>query len=308
MQTRRRFIESTAALGMFPALAKTNGQEISLAAWSIVQSFFLAKKWKNLDLPRIARQEFGIGALEFVNQFFENPTLNYLKELKRNAETHAVKLVRIMVDDEGEMSAVDKRDRMQASIAHRRWIDAAHFLGCQDIRANMRGGPADWKHDKDLVQRAAESFRHLLEYAHQAGIGVIIETHGGASSDADTLVAVMKEVNDPAFGILIDLININRDVDYEGSIRKMLPFAKGISFHPIWVDENSNPGFDIDKAIRTCLQGGFKGYWGIESGFGPRMPSKGPLPAGVTPDQVWEWESKGVRLAKAILERDVVGS
>jgi hypothetical protein len=307
MQTRRQVLATTFACAHAGLLAEAQEQQISLAAWSLVRSFFLGHKWKNLDLPRIARREFGITALEFVNQFFENPALPYLRELKKNAAGEGVRLVRIMVDEEGDFSALDAGERKVAATAHRRWIDAAHFLGCQDIRVNMRGGPQDWKNDKSLVQRAADGLLPLVDYARQAGLGVVIETHGGASSDPDTLVAVMKAVNSPTLGILIDLININRDVDYKTGIEKMLPYTRGLSFHTVWADEKSTPGFDVGLAIRTCLEGGFKGCWGIESGFGPRMRPKDPMPPGVTPDQIWEWESKGVRMAKAILEREVIG-
>ena len=40
----------------------------------------------------------------------------------------------------------------------RKWVDIAHYLGCIDIRCNMRGGLPNWREDKDLVSRAAESF------------------------------------------------------------------------------------------------------------------------------------------------------
>ena len=200
MLSRRDFLVRAAAAPVVAA-APAKG-EVSLAAWSLVKSYAFSRRWANLDLPRITREEFGLGALELVSLFFENPTFVYLRQLKQNAEKHGVRLVRIMVDDEGNMSAVDKAERMEASVAHRRWIDAAHYLGCTDIRANMRGGLPEWKKDKDLVKRGAESFRHLLEYARAANVGVIVETHGGASSDPGILTSLMKEVNDPAFGVL----------------------------------------------------------------------------------------------------------
>lgn len=312
--TRRTMLGTMAAA---PAAMKADRGEISLAAWSLVKSYAVSRRWSNLDLPRITREEFGLGALEFVNLFFENPTLAYLRRLKENAARYNVKLVRIMVDDEGNMAAVDRAERIRAAVAHRRWVDAAHYLGCIDIRANLRGGPREWKTDKDLVKRGAESFRHLLDYARGSGIGVIIETHGGASSDPDTLVAVMKEVNDPAFGVLLDLININREVDYEQGLRKLLPWSKGISVHPVWTGEGSYPGFDMDLALRVTKESGFRGYWGIESAFGARMnvmarfePGRTtplPMPAGMSEEQVWQEDLKGVRLAKAILEKQVFG-
>jgi sugar phosphate isomerase/epimerase len=313
MVSRREFLVHSAAA---PALAAAPGRgEVSLAAWSLVKSYTFSRRWANLDLPRIAREEFGLGALELVSLFFDNPTFVYLRQLRQNAEKHGVRLVRIMVDDEGNMSAVDKAERMQASLAHRRWIDAAHYLGCTDIRANMRGGLPEWKKDKDLVKRGAESFRHLLEYARAANIEVIVETHGGASSDPGILTSLVKEVNDPAFGILVDLINISREVDYEQGLRQLLPFAKGISVHPVWAREGSDPGFPIERALSICMEAGFRGYWGVESSFGPSlrvMPRFAPgqtaplpLPPGVTEEQLWLDDLKGVRLTQAILARTV---
>jgi hypothetical protein len=249
--------------------------------------------------------------------FFENPSFVYLHQLKQNAEKYGVRLVRIMVDDEGNMSAVDRTERMQAAMAHRRWIDAAHYLGCTDIRANMRGGLPEWKTDADLVKRGAESFRHLLEYAHTANIGVIVETHGGASSHPGILTSLMKEVNDPSFGVLVDLINISREVDYEQGLRQLLPYARGISVHPVWAKEGASPGFPFERALTICMEAGYRGYWGIESSFGPSMkvmprfaPGRNeplPLPPGITEEQLWQDDAKGVRMAQAVLAKTVFG-
>ncbi len=313
MVSRRDFLVSSAALPV-AAAAPAKG-EVSLVSWSLVKSYAFSRRWMNLDLPRIAREEFGIGALELVSLFFENPSLEYLRRLKRNAEQHGIRLVRLLVDDEGNMSAVDKAERIEASLAHRRWIDAARYLGCTDIRTNMRGGLPDWKQDKDLVKRGAESFRHLIEYARAAGVGVIVETHGGASSDPGILTSLMREVNDPAFGVLVDLINISRDVDYEQGLRQLLPFAKGISVHPVWAREGAYPGFAVERALHICMEAGYRGYWGIESSFGPPMkvmprfaPEQNaplPMPPGITEEQIWQNDLKGVRLTQAILAKTV---
>src|SRR5260370_40877967 len=131
----RRTVLTTAGAAL--AAARPTMDDISLAAWSINRSFCGAHRWKNLDLPRIAREQFNINAIEFVNQFFENPMLGYLNQLRKNADTYGVRFVLIMVDGEGDMSACDKKERMQAAIAHRKWVDIAHYLGCHAIRCNM---------------------------------------------------------------------------------------------------------------------------------------------------------------------------
>lgn len=310
MQTRRDFLGTSAAAaaafagGIAVPADRPTKDDISLAAWSINQSFFVAKKWKNLDLPRILREEFNINGLEFVNQFFENPVMGYLKELKKNGNNYGITFVLIMVDGEGDMAARDKQERTQAAIAHRKWIDTAHFLGCHAIRCNMGGPRQNWKEDKDLVNRAAESFNHLLDYARGAGLNVVIENHGGASSDPDVLVGVMKAVNNPNFGTLPDFGNVNAGDDHYEVIRKLVPYAKGISVKSSWTTEDTHPLFDLERLIKICQDAGYHGFWGIESGYG--RPARGATAEKPTPEKIWENECKGVRLTKAVLERTVL--
>lgn len=288
--TRREFVAASLAAGVASGAAAPRDR-ISLAAWSLNRSF-RAGMWKNLDLPKVIREKLGIDALEYVNQFFENPTLGYLRRLKRACEQNGVTSVLIMVDDEDPMAAPERKDRMDAAIAHRKWVDTAHFLGCHAIRCNMRGGPPEWKQDRDLVGRAAESFNNLLDYAKGSGLKIVIENHGGSSSDPDVLVAVMKAVNNPNFGLMVDLGNWNKGDDHYEAIRKTLPWAKSISVKDI-------PGWDLEKKLRQCLDSGYHGYWGIESGARD-------LPAGSSPEATFEAEIQAVLKTKAALERVVL--
>lgn len=314
-QTRREFLETAAAVAATASIAGAQDKlwtsakdDISLAAWSLNRSYFGVHRWKNLDLPRIAREEFNINAVEFVNQFFENPVTRYLNQLKKNGDAHGVTFPLIMVDEEGDMAAREKKDRMQAAVAHRKWIDIAHYLGCKAIRCNMGGPRADWKQDADLVGRAAESFTNLLEYARESGLYVMIENHGGASSDPEVLTALMKKVNDPKFGVLPDFGNINRGDDNAEVIRKLVPWAKvSISVKAAWATDDTNPGWDLEKIIGICQEAGYHGFWGIESSYG--RPARGAAPADrpqLTADEVWAQEVKGVKLTKAVLERTVL--
>lgn len=303
MQSRREFLNAGAGIAAGAALMSGQANDkdkTSLAAWSLSGSYFRAHKWKNLDLPRITREEFGVPGLEFVNQFFENPTLGYLKKLKREGANNGITFVRIMVDDEGPMAAIDKQERMEAAMAHRKWVDIAHYLGCQDIRCNCYGSPQDWKKDTDYAKRAAESFHDLLEYSRGSGLDVIIENHGGPSSDADMLVSVMKAVNDPRFGTLPDFGNINKGDDRYDVIRKLIPYAKGVSVKASWHEDDTHPDWDIARLIRICQEAGFHGWWGIESGYGPWNKN---LP----PEQLWANEVKGVKLTKAVVDKAVFG-
>jgi L-ribulose-5-phosphate 3-epimerase len=316
-QTRRDFLAG-AALAAAAAAAgaraadRPTRDDISLAAWSLNRSFFVAQKWKLLDLPRIVRTEFDINGIELVNQFFENPMMRYLRELKANAAKFGVTFVLIMVDGEGDMIAPDKNERMQAAIAHRKWVDIAHYLGCHAIRCNLGGSTRDtsWKTDKDMVSRATESCGNLLEYAKGADLNVVLENHGGASSDADIMVSLMKAINHPNIGTLPDFGNVNPGDDHADVLRKIAPYAKGISVKASWrPDGTHNPAWDLEKMIRICQEAGYHGFWGIESSFGAgrRKPAEGaPAPPPEPPEVIWENELKGVRLTKTVLDRLVL--
>jgi L-ribulose-5-phosphate 3-epimerase len=300
MPSRREFLGTSAGLAAAAAklAAAAASDNVSLAAWSINNSYFRFHRWKNLDLPKLCREQFGVAGLEFVNQFFELPTMTYLRELQKRGQDNGVSFVRIMVDDEGPMAALDRAERHQAAVAHRKWIDIAHFLGCKDIRCNCYGAPGDWKADKDYARRGAESFRDLLEYSRGSGLDLCIENHGGASSDPGMLLALIKEVNDPRLGTLPDFGNINKGDDRYDVIRRLVPYAKGISVKAAWLEGDQHPRWDLDKLIRICQDAGFHGWWGIESSY--RTAARD-----LTADQTWDNELKGVALTKAVIDRAV---
>jgi len=230
--------------------------DISLAQWALVEEFRQGL-WKSLDFPRIAREDFGINGIEFVNTLFEVPTEQYLKKLKQNAATYGVDMVLIMVDDEGDGCADTKAGRRQFEINHRKWVDIAHYLGCHAIRTNCRG-PVN-VNKQEALKWAAESYHMLLEYASRAGINVVIENHGGVSNDAEWMVALMKKVDSPNFGTYPDWRSYSAEFDNYTYLQKTLPYAKGMSYR-------NQPTEEVTASMITLSQdSGYRGWYGIES-------------------------------------------
>jgi L-ribulose-5-phosphate 3-epimerase len=293
--TRRTLLSSAAAFAA-PASSTPNG--VSLAAWSFSGSFRQGK-WKLIEMPRILRQQLKIEALEHVNQFFENPMFTYLQKLKKAFADEGVRSTILMVDGEGNTADFDKAVRKQAAVNHRKWIDIAQYLGCNSVRINVYGGAEDWKQDKDLVERAAETIHMMLDYAKDSGLDIIVENHGRASSDPDILIALVKKVNHAKFGLLCDLGNWNKGDDRYAAVRKTLPFAKGLSVKGTW-GAALDPDFDAEKLVRTALEGGYRGWWGLE--VTPRRGSGEPLSA----EDQFAREVQTVLEAKAIVERVVL--
>ncbi|MBI1791192.1 MAG: sugar phosphate isomerase/epimerase, partial [Acidobacteria bacterium] len=152
--------------------------------------------------------------------------------------------------------------------------------------------------DRDLADRAAETILTMLEYASGTGLNILVENHGGASSDPDVLVAIVKKVNHPKFGLLCDLGNWNRGDDRYTAVRKILPYARGLSVKGTW-GSALDPAFDAEKLVRIALEGGYSGWWGLE--VTPRGAREQKLAAG----EQFDKEVQTVLEAKAIVERVV---
>lgn len=268
--TRRNFFEKSMIIGaagmVAPSVLKAAvasptprmvKDDISLAQWALVDEL-RAGKWKNLDFPAIARKEFGLNGIEFVNTFFEAPTEGYLRRLKKNAADNGVTMILIMVDDEGDGCAATKEERIQFAVNHRKWIDIAHYLGCHAIRTNCRG-PKD-VNKEEALKYSVEAYNMLLEYAVPAKISVLIENHGGISNDADWMVRLFKEVDNYYFGAYPDWRSPSPDFDNVTFLAKMLPYSGGMSYRNQPTEELTA------KMIRMVKDGGYRGWYGIESG------------------------------------------
>jgi sugar phosphate isomerase/epimerase len=230
--------------------------DISLAQWALVEEI-RSGKWTNLDFPRIAREDFNLNGIEFVNTLFATPTQTYLDLLKQNAEDYGVTMVLIMVDEEGDGCSETKAGRKQFEINHRKWVDIAHYLGCHAIRTNCRGPEKVDK--KQALEWAAESYNMLLEYARPANVSIVIENHGGVSNDPDWMISLVKKLDNPAFGIYPDWRSPSPDFDNYNYLSKTSPYAKGMSYR-------NQPDEELTaKMIKLSRESGYRGWYGIES-------------------------------------------
>lgn len=249
-------LKASAKIANFQESAIIGKNDISLAQWSLVREV-MNGDWKTLDFPRVAREDFGLNGIEFVNTLFEVPTANYLKQLKRNAEDYGVKMVLIMVDAEGETCTPSKEERKQTVINHRKWIDIAQYLGCHAIRTNCIGAKDIDK--EEALKWSAETYNMMLDYAIPANMSILIENHGGVSNDADWIVSLMKKVNNKYFGVLPDWRQPGSEFDNVGFLEKTLPYSGGMSFRNQPSDELTQ------EMIKMTYDMGFRGWYGIES-------------------------------------------
>lgn len=270
--SRRQFLTQTGlaagALTSGAAWAKDVAPlQISLAQWTINREL-RSGKIDNLDFAKVAA-EHGIHAVEYVNQFFMDKAkdANYLGEMKKRAADQGVKSLLIMCDREGNIGDPDAAKRKQTVDNHRKWLDAAKFLGCHSIRVNA-GSSGTWD---EQVKLAADGLSRLTAIGAKMGLNVIVENHGGLSSNADWLVEVIKKVDHKRCGTLPDFGNFRikpgESYDSYRGMQKLLPFAKGVSVKDrVWDDKGKQFELDYDRMLKLVHASGFRGYCGIEFG------------------------------------------
>jgi sugar phosphate isomerase/epimerase len=271
--------------------------EISLAQWSLHKKLF-AREMDNLDFPAVTKNTYGIGVVEYVNQFFKDKAKDekYLTELLKRCSDNGIKNHLIMIDGEGDLGETNDKKRKTAVENHYKWVDAAKFLGCATIRVNAFGiGTRE-----DVAKAAIDGLGSLGEFAAKSGINVIVENHGSYSSDGQWLSNVMKQVNKSNVGTLPDFGNFCMKRDgknmWEGNcleeydrykgVAEMMPFAKGVSAKTHEFDAQGNcVETDYVKMMKVVKDAGFRGYVGIEY-EGEKLS-----------------EEEGIKKTKALLEK-----
>ncbi len=277
---RRNFVQSALAIAAAPVAARAAMWSaatdmaspdmtsplappftISLAQWSFHKALY-AKQMEHLDFARVARRDYGIEAIEYVNSFFKDKATDsaYLAEMNSRAKGEGVYQHLIMIDGEGALGDPDAAKRTLAVDNHRKWLDAAKTLGCATIRVNAQstGTP------EEQERLAADGLRRLVDIAAPMNLNVIVENHGGLSSHGDWLVRVMKRVDHPRCGTLPDFGNFY-DYDRYQAVEEMMPFAKAVSAKSHDFDANGNETkTDYKRMLQIVLRAKFHSWVGIE--------------------------------------------
>lgn len=240
--------------------------DISLAQWSLHRTIF-GGKLDNRDFAKAAKEEYGIHAIEYVNQFFKDKAKDqgYLRELKQRASDLGVKTLLIMIDGEGALGDPDAGKRTQAVENHYKWVEAAKFLGCHSIRVNAQSS-GEYAEQQKL---AADGLRRLSQFGAQHGLNVIVENHGGLSSNGEWLSGVIKSVGLSNCGTLPDFGNfrVSNDQEYDRykGVQELMPFAKAVSAKSHDFDAEGNETHtDYRRMMKIVLDAGYRGYCGIE--------------------------------------------
>jgi sugar phosphate isomerase/epimerase len=240
--------------------------KISLAQWSLHRAF-RNNDMDSRDFAKIAKESFNIEAIEYSSQFLADHVSDkaYMNNLNKRANDHGVKQLLIMCDNEGMIGDPSAKKRTQAIENHYKWIEAAKTFGCHSIRVNA-GSSGDYK---EQIKLAADGLARLSTYAADHGLNVIVENHGGLSSNGAWLASVMRRVNLRNCGTLPDFGNFrisNDEVyDHYKGVKELMPFAFAVSAKSYDFNKHGNDTHtDYYKMMKIVINSGYHGYVGIE--------------------------------------------
>lgn len=255
--------------------------KISLAQWSLHHAIHRGSM-DRLDFAKKARQ-LGFEAVEYVSRFYTQEAKSaqsfaqIVKEINQRSNDAGIKNLLIMIDGEGNLASDMARERMEAINNHVKWLEAAAELGCHSIRVNLTGGE-ETKQEK-WIDASTSSLIALSDLAKAYNLNVIVENHGGISSNGSVLAQVMKNVNLPNVGTLPDLGNfcIRRqdglkwpspcveEYDRYQGVTEMMPWAKGLSAKTYDFNEHGLENtIDYTKMIAIIKNSGYNSYIGVE--------------------------------------------
>lgn len=294
---------STTSLAPFVShsfnIEKDKGQhlKLSLAQWSLHREINDGHH-NAIDFAGMAKDTYGINAIEYVNQFYKDSGKDekFWIKMKERADNAGVESLLIMVDNEGDLGNTNDQERKKSVENHFKWVNAAKMLGCHSIRVNAFGEGTK----EDVSAALTDGMGKLSDYAADENINIIIENHGLFSSDAKLITDIIRQVNKPNFGTLPDFGNwclnmkwgstqngkCSEEYDRYRGVSEFLPFAKGVSAKSYNFDaKGEETTIDYYKMLQIVKDSGYNGHIGIEY-EGEALS-----------------ESDGIRATKALIEK-----
>jgi sugar phosphate isomerase/epimerase len=293
---RKQFIQSSTLLASTLFMGfnsdESNNLNLSLSQWSLHRALFgnskedygQWQKWLHagsdavikgtldpLDFPKLAKDQFGFDAVEYVNTFFFRRNEEYFTELNKRSDDAGIKNLLIMVDEEGFLGDPEKKERLQVVERHKKWLETAAILGCHSIRVNAHS-IGDKAEQMKLV---ADGLSQLCDVAEKYNLEILIENHGGMSSEPNWLIDTIKAADRQNIGTMVDFDNFSysetkiwngeHTYDRYDGVALLMPFAKSVSAKSYAFNaQGKETKIDFAKMMEIVKNSGFEGYISVE--------------------------------------------
>ena len=202
--------------------------------------------------------ELGIDGVDVTTYWLKSTDPAYLHSLRHLAFKHALPFSGAAIRT--EMCQPDPAQRAAEIANIKKWVDATELLGASHIRV-FGGKLPPGATDAQGVEWTAETMKPACDYAAQKGITLGIESHGGITSKASNILAILHRVDSPYAGCNLDISNFQEDP--YSQVESLIPYATHTHIRD-YVRESQRQPLDLDRMWQMFAKGGYQGFMSVE--------------------------------------------
>jgi sugar phosphate isomerase/epimerase len=245
-------------------IARTGGHHFKLSMAAYSYRDLLQAKPPKLTLIDFIHDcaEFGLDGTELTSYYLPQlPTEAYLRQLKGEAFRRGLDISGTAVGNDFCFPPGEERDKQIASV--KSWIEYADMMDAPVIRI-FAGAPKPGISADESRRLAVEAINDCCNHAGKYGIYLALENHGGITAEADDVLAIVRAVNSPWFGVNLDTGNFHTD-DVYGDLAKLAPYSINVQVKASITPAGQQKQPTDFKRLATILRDtGYRGYIVLE--------------------------------------------
>jgi sugar phosphate isomerase/epimerase len=197
---------------------------------------------------------------EITSYFFDSESDDYMIKLKRHAFLRGVGISGTAI---GNNFSHPKGAKLDEEIAlTKKWIDRAVLMGAPHIRVFAGNAPKDFPR-AEADKMVVSALQNCGDYAAKRGVFLGLENHDSIGS-ADTLIPMIKAVNNPWVGINLDSGNF-RTADPYKDFAECVPYAVNVQLKvEIHAAGGGKKPADLKRFTQLLRNGGYQGWVALE--------------------------------------------
>jgi sugar phosphate isomerase/epimerase len=167
-------------------------------------------------------------------------------------------------------AAADPAVREEGIQLARQWIDVAAKLGAPVVRLFAGPMPSGYENRwEEVMAWMVPCFRACAEYAQTKGVRIGIQNHADALSTADQTLRLLRAINHPGVGLIVDTGSFTTSDPYT-EIAMTAPFAINWQVKERLHGEGPDKKTDMLRVMNIIRDSGYKGFVPVET-----LPEKG---------------------------------
>ena len=233
--------------------------KFSLAAYSY-RNLLTSKKLTLADfIDDCARMN--LDATELTSYYFPKPPSHeYLRKLKQQCFRLGLDVSGTAVGNDFCHPPGSKRDQQIKMV--KQWVDYAEILGAPVIRI-FSGNPKRGMTRDQAHRLAVEGMEACCQYAGKHGVHLALENHGGLTNTVEGILALVRDVKSPWFGVNMDTGNFHSR-DIYGDLAKIAPYTFNVQVKVITSGPDGRKPSDFKRLAKILREANYRGYIVLE--------------------------------------------